>query len=336
MTAPHPCRAQCLAIGTSVPERRLTNAELERMVATDDAWVVARTGISERRLVEPGTPLSALAIPAARQCLERAQVPAASIDGIIVATITGDHTMPATANLVQHGIGAVNAWGFDLLNACNGFLAAITTATAMIESGHARRILVVGGDVMSSVIDYSDRNTCILFGDGCGAVLLTAGPAAGPGVHGFLMRSDGAGGPELVVTNSGSQRSGTERPLLRQNGRTVFSHAVRGMAEVADELLRSLGLGPDDVDLLIPHQANLRIIEAVAERFHLPMERVVVNLGLLGNTTAATLPLALAAAERDGRLRAGTRVLLVAFGGGFAWGACYLTWGGTPDPGSSR
>jgi 3-oxoacyl-[acyl-carrier-protein] synthase-3 len=327
MTPAAPRRAQCVSIGTAVPDRRLTNADLERLVATDDAWITSRTGISERRVVEPGTPLSALAIPAARQCLERAGVPAAEVDGIIVATITGDRIMPATANLVQHGIGAVNAWGYDLVNACNGFLAALASASAMIESGHARRILVVGGDVMSSIVDYADRNTCILFGDGCGAVLLAAGPGDGPGVRGFRMRSDGSGGADLMVADSGSVRDGGARPLLRQNGRAVFTHAVRGMAEIADELLKGLGLNVGDVDLLVPHQANRRIIEAVAERFRLPMERVVVNLDLLGNTTAATLPLALAEAERDGRLRAGSRVLLVAFGGGFAWGACYLTWG---------
>lgn len=326
-------RARIVAVGTALPERRLTNADLERMVDTDDEWIVTRTGIRERRVVEPGTPLSQLAEPAARACLERAGVPAAELDGIVVATITGDHVMPATANLLQDRLGATRAWGYDLVNACNGFVAALANAAAMIESGRARRILVVGGDIMSSVVDYRDRSTCILFGDGAGAVLLEAGEADGPGIVDFELRSDGSGGELLVIPCSGSAMPPDERALaegqhyVKQAGREVFQHAVRRMAEVCEELLDRLGLGPDDVDLLVPHQANLRIIEPTARRIGLPMERVAVNIERVANTTAATIPLALADAERDGRLRPGTRVLLVAFGGGFAWGAAYLTWG---------
>ena len=319
-------RAQCVALGSAIPDRRLTNADLAKSVSTTDEWIRSRTGICERRIVEPGTPLSVLAIAAARDCLTRANVDPTTVDGIILATITGDYLMPATANLVQAGIGASRAWAFDLVNACNGFLSAMTVATSFIESGRARRLLVLGGDVMSSVIDPTDRNTCILFGDGCGAALVEAGTGTG-GVVGFRMRSDGTGANDLIIPNSGSKREPERKQVVFQNGRTVFTHAVRAMAEIAGDLMAELGLTGDDIDLLVPHQANLRIIEATAERCGLPMDKVVVNIDRLGNTTGATLPLALAEAQADGRLTDGTRVLLVAFGGGYSWGACYLIWG---------
>jgi 3-oxoacyl-[acyl-carrier-protein] synthase III len=326
-------RAQCVAVGTAVPERRLTNADLEQMVETNDEWIVSRTGIRERRIAPPGQGLSHLALAASRQCLERAGVPASSLDGIIVATITGDYVMPSTANLVQHGLGAANAWGFDLLNACNGFVAALSSATAYIESGHARRILVIGGDIMSSVVDYSDRNTCILFGDGCGAVLVEAGPSDGYGVVDFEMHSDGSAGGDLIIPCSGSANVTSAEALARgdhyvkQNGIVVFQQAIRRMAEVCESLLTRLSLTGADVDLLVPHQANKRIIEPTAKRLGLSLDKVVINIDRMANTTAATIPLALADAASDGRLKAGSRVLLAAFGGGLTWGACYLTWG---------
>jgi 3-oxoacyl-[acyl-carrier-protein] synthase III len=328
-----PFRAQCVAVGSALPERRLTNADLERMVETTDEWIVTRTGIRERRIAEPGQGLSSLALPASVQCLERAGVAASELDGIIVATISGDYLMPSTANLLQHRLGATRAWGYDLLNACNGFVAALSTAAAFIESGRARRILVVGGDVMSTLIDYRDRNTCILFGDGCGAVLVEAGAADGPGIIGFELHSDGAGGPDLCIPASGSALLHTPQSLaaghhfVKQNGRAVFTQAIRRMTEVCANLLSGLGLSSNDVDLLVPHQANLRIIEPIASRLGLPMAKVVVNIDTVANTTAGTIPLALSDAQRDGRLRPGSRVLLAAFGGGLTWGACYLTWG---------
>jgi 3-oxoacyl-[acyl-carrier-protein] synthase-3 len=326
-------RAQCVAVGSALPERRLTNADLERMVETDDEWIVSRTGIRERRIAEPGTGLSALALPAARECLQRAGVAPETIDGIIVATISGDHVMPTTANILQHQLGATRAFAYDLLNACNGFVAAMSTAAAFIESGHARRMLVVGGDIMSTLIDYRDRNTCILFGDGCGAVLLEAGPADGPGIFGFELHSDGAGANDLTVPCSGSARLATPEALergdqfVKQNGRVVFTHAVRRMSEVCVSLLGTLKLSVADIDLLVPHQANLRILEPTAARLGLPMSKVVVNIERVANTTAGTIPLALADAFADGRLKDGTRVLLAAFGGGLTWGSLYLTWG---------
>jgi 3-oxoacyl-[acyl-carrier-protein] synthase-3 len=326
-------RATCTAVGTCLPERRLTNAELERMVDTTDEWIVTRTGIRERRIQPPGQGLSTLAIPAARQCLDRAGIPAAQLDGIIVATITGDHVMPTTANLVQHALQASGAWAYDLLNACNGFVAALTTAAAFVEAGRARTILVIGGDIMSSRVDYRDRNTCILFGDGCGAVLVQAGPPDGPGIVGWRMHSDGSASHDLCIPSSGSAAPPTSAGLergdqyLKQNGRAVFTQAVRRMSEVCSALLHDLELTSADIDLLVPHQANLRIIEPVAARLGLPMEKVVVNIDRVANTTAGTIPLALAEAAATGRLRPGTRVLLSAFGGGLTWGACYLIWG---------
>ncbi|MCS6970655.1 MAG: beta-ketoacyl-ACP synthase III [Planctomycetota bacterium] len=326
-------RAQLVAIGTAVPERRLTNDDLAARVATSDAWIVARTGIRERRICEPGTGLSRLAVPAAQRCLQRAGVAAQDLDGIIVATITPDMVMPATANLVQHQLGACRAWGFDLANACNGFVAALACATAWIESGRARRVLIIGGDIMSSIVDWDDRATCVLFGDGCGAVLVEAGPPDGPGVRSCQLWSDGSGGADLCVPLSGSAMPKTAEALarrdhcLKQQGRTVFAHAVRRMSEAAQSILRQEGLSAADLDLVVPHQANLRIIEPMAERLGVPMSKVVVNLERYGNTTAATIPLALADAEAEGRLRAGSRVLLVAFGGGYAWGAAYVVWG---------
>ncbi len=326
-------RAQLVAIGTALPERRLTNAELASRLDTTEEWIVSRTGIRERRICEPGQSLMTLAEPAARKCLERAGVSAADIDGIIVATITSNMVMPATANLLQHAIGASRAWAFDVTNACNGFIAALANATTWIESGRARRILVVGGDIMSTLIDWRDRNTAVLFGDGCAAVLVEAGPAEGRGVIGLEMHSDGGPAAELCVPCSGSGMPATPEALargdqfLKQNGKMVFTHAVRRMAEVATSLMHTHSLTAADIDLVVPHQANLRIIMPTAERIGVPMSKVVVNLDRLGNTTAATIPLALADAEADGRLVAGSRVLLVAFGGGLTWGAAYLTWG---------
>jgi 3-oxoacyl-[acyl-carrier-protein] synthase-3 len=241
--------------------------------------------------------------------------------------------MPATANLLQHRIGATRAWAFDVINACNGFVAALANATTWIESGRAKRILVVGGDIMSSIIDWKDRNTCVLFGDGCGAVLVEAGPAEGPGVIGIEMHSDGGPAEELCIPCSGSARPATPEALargehfLKQNGKMVFTHAVRRMAEVATSLMKTHGLSAADIDLVVPHQANLRIIQPTAERIGVPMDKVMINLDRLGNTTAATIPLALADAQAAGRLQPGTRILLVAFGGGLTWGAIYLTWG---------
>ncbi|NRA39959.1 MAG: ketoacyl-ACP synthase III [Planctomycetes bacterium] len=326
-------RAQCVAVSSALPEKRLTNADIEKLVDTNDEWIVSRTGIRERRIAEPGTPLSHFATIAAKDCLEKAGVNAAEIDGIIIGTVTGDHLMPTTANIVQKAIGADNAFAYDLANACNGFVAALSTATSFIESGHSKKILVFGGDIMSSVINYEDRNTCILFGDGCGCVLLEAGPADGPGIFDFELHSDGAGADTLILPSPGSAVPISEEAIaqkkhyITQDGRAVFPQAVRRMTEVSGSLMEKFNLSNDDIDILVPHQANLRIIEPIARRLNLSMDKVIVNIDRVANTTAGTIPLALHDAERAWRLNDGTRVFLVAFGGGFSWGALYLTWG---------
>jgi 3-oxoacyl-[acyl-carrier-protein] synthase-3 len=311
----------------------LSNADLEQMVDTSDEWIRTRTGIQERRLIATGERLSDLAVAAGKECLEQADCDPSTVDGIILATSTADQSMPATANLIQHRLGISGAWGFDLVNACNGFVAALATAAAFIESGRCKRILLLAGDVMSPYLDFTDRNTCILFGDGCGAVLLEAGVPDGPGIIDVIMHSDGAHGDLLQIPCSGSAMPATAEVLadgqqyLKQDGRQVFSHAVRRMAEACDEILERVGVGHEAIDLLVPHQANIRIMDAVARRLNLPKERMVANIHRLGNTTAGTVPLALRDAADDGRLVSGSRVLVTTFGAGFAWGAAYLTWG---------
>lgn len=326
-------RAQCISIGSALPERRLSNQDLEGMVDTSDEWIVSRTGIKERRVVAAGQTLSDLAVAAAQDCLKKAGVSAAELDGIVLATTTGDQTMPASANLVQHRIGATKAWGFDLVNACNGFVAGIATASSFIEAGRAQYVLLIAGDVMTPFIDFEDRNTCILFGDGCGAVLLRAGPADGPGVMEHYMGSDGQFGDLLCIPASGSAKPPSEAVLenkdqyLKQDGRRVFAHAVRRMAEACESLMQQAQITPEDIDLLVPHQANIRIMDSVVRRLNVDREKMMVNIDRLGNTTAGTVPLALADAEAQGRLQAGSRILVTTFGAGFAWGACYLVWG---------
>lgn len=326
-------RAQCIAVSAQVPEKRLRNQDLEQMVDTSDEWITTRTGIKERRIVETGNGLSTLAIPAAQQCLAKAGVLPEELDGIIVATITADHSVPACANLVQKGIGASKAFAYDIGNACNGFISALSNATAFIESGHCQNILVLGGDIMSSIVNYQDRNTCILFGDGCGAILLQAGAADGSGVVDFIMQSDGEGAEFLSIPCSGSaspinaDKMERGEHFVHQDGKNVFPHAVRRMAEVAEQLMERLSLSADDIDIVVPHQANLRIIESTARRMGIGMDKVIINIDKVANTTAGTIPLALADAEERGLLNDGTRVFLVAFGGGFSWGASYLTWG---------
>ncbi|TVR10639.1 MAG: ketoacyl-ACP synthase III [Planctomycetota bacterium] len=332
---PTAIRAQCRAVGSCLPQQVLDNAMLERMVDTSDEWIRTRTGIRERRMVADGEYLSDLAVASCRQCLQRAGLEAEAVDGIIVATSTGDFSMPAVANVVQHRLAATRAWGYDLVNACNGFVSGIATASALIEAGRCQRILLVAGDVMTPYIDFQDRNTCILFGDGCGAVLLEAGPGDGPGVIDWLMGSDGAGADLLKIPCSGSAIRPSPAALdrgdhfLKQEGRQVYNYAIRHMTESCQQLLQRNGLGIGDVDLLIPHQANQRIMTNVAERLQSRPEQLVSNIDRYGNTTAGTIPLAMADALDDGRLVAGSRVLVTAFGAGFSWGSVYLTWGGS-------
>ena len=291
--------AAITAVGGYVPETRLTNADLEKMVETNDEWIKSRTGISERRILkEPGKASSDMAVPAIQEILRKKNLDPKEIDCIICATSTPDMVFPATANLIGHKIGATNAWGFDLAAACSGFLIALSTGAMYIESGRFKKILIVGVDKMSAIVDYTDRATCIIFGDGAGAVLLEPS-TNGFGVHDSILKSDGSGGDFLHMKAGGSLRPATAETVAArehyafQEGKSVFKFAVKGMADVSAELLERNQLTGNDIAWLVPHQANLRIIDATADRMGLSKEKVMINIQKYGNTTAETLPLCL-------------------------------------------
>jgi len=333
-------RAAITAVGKYLPEDRLTNADLERLVDTNDEWIVSRTGIRERRILrDPGKASAFMATEAARECLEKRGIGADEIDLIVVGTVTPDHVFPATACIVQDRLGAANAWGFDVSAACSGFLFALSTGAQFIASGKHQKVLVIGVDKMSAIIDYTDRNTCVIFGDGAGAVLLEP-DTTGVGLIDSIEHTDGSGIASLCMKAGGSMHppsieTVTNREhFLYQDGKTVFKRAVTGMANVAAEVIERNGLTGDDVTWLVPHQANLRIIAATAERAGVPMERVMVNIERYGNTTAATIPLCLA--DYESRLRRGDTLILAAFGGGFTWGAAYVTWAYDGDGGDAQ
>lgn len=321
------------SIGRFLPERKLTNKDLEQMVNTTDEWIMTRTGIRERRILEPGLGNSYMASRAARDCLDRAGVAAADIDVIIVATVTPDMFFPATACLVQDEIGATKAWGFDLSAGCSGFVFALTTAAQMIGSGHYRKALVIGSDVMSSIIDYSDRSTCVLFGDAAGAVLLEPCPDLEHGILDFIQRVDGAGGKFLQMKAGGSRRPASMETVANkehyvyQEGKQVFKFAVTEMAEVAAQIIERNNLTGDDIKLFIPHQANIRIIEASAKRMGIDPGKVMINIDRYANTTAATIPLCLyEAMVEEKRVGKGDHMVIAAFGAGFTWGSILMRW----------
>ena len=323
--------AAITAIGGYVPETRLTNSDLEKMVATNDEWIKTRTGISERRIMkEPNTATSDLAVPAVLEILHKKNLDPKDIDCIICATVTPDMVFPSTANVISDKIGAINAFGFDLSAACSGFLFALTTGASFIESGRCKKVIVIGADKMSAIVDYTDRNTCILFGDGAGAVLLEPNNE-GFGVQDSILKSDGSGKHLLHMKGGGSLRPATVETVLAkehfiyQEGTSVFKFAVKGMADVSAELLERNGLTGDDIAWLVPHQANLRIIEATANRLGLDREKVMVNISRYGNTTAATIPLCLW--DWESQLHKGDNLIFAAFGGGFTWGATLIKWG---------
>ena len=321
------------SVGRFLPERRLTNQDLEKMVDTTDEWILSRTGIRERRILEPGLGNSHMAIRAARDCLERAGVDAAEVDAIIVGTVTPDMFFPSTACLVQKGIGASKAWGFDLSAGCSAFVFSLTTAAQLVEAGRYQKVLAIGSDVMSSILDYEDRNTCVLFGDGAGAVLVEACPEPGFGILDFIQRIDGIGEEHLHMKAGGSRKPSSLETVQRkehyvyQEGRQVFKYAVTEMAEVSARVLERNGLTGDDVKLFIPHQANLRIIDACAKRMGLNPEKVVINIDRYANTTAGTIPLCLydALVERK-QLENGDILIISAFGAGFTWGSILVRW----------
>ncbi len=324
-------RARISSLGRYVPERVLTNADLEKIVDTNDEWIRTRTGIRKRHIVEPGTPTSELAVRACQDALDRRGLHAAEVDLIIVATVTPDMAFPATACILQDKLGAVRAWGFDVSAACSGFPYALTVGAQFIQSGAHERVLVVGADVMSSIVDYEDRTTCVLFGDGAGAVLLEASEDE-TGILDFAHEVDGSGGNLLRLPAGGSALPASHETVdrrqhfLRQEGGRVFKFAVRKMAEVSTNVLVRNAIAPEDLDLLVVHQANERIVDATRERLGLPKRKVVKNIQDYGNTTAATIPLALGTALDDGRLQRGNLVVLTAVGAGLTVGAVLLRW----------
>ena len=324
-------RAEITAVGHYVPEKVLTNHDLEKMVDTNDEWIRSRTGISERRIQEHGAS-SDMAVMAIRNLVDRFGVDLKSIDLIIVATVTPDMFFPATACIIQEKIGAKQAWGFDILAACSGFLYALTTGAKFIESGAHSKVLVVGVDKMSSIVDYKDRNTCILFGDAAGVVLLEPSTDKGYGLIDQRLYCDGAGADFLYMKGGGSLNPSSHETVdkkmhyIFQDGKNVFKLAVKGMADVAAEVMNRNNLTGADIAWLVPHQANLRIIDATAERMGIDRSKVMINIDKYGNTTAATIPLCLSEWVRDGRLTRGHNIVLAAFGAGHTWGAAYVKW----------
>jgi 3-oxoacyl-[acyl-carrier-protein] synthase-3 len=321
------------SVGRFLPERRLTNHDLEKMVDTSDEWIVSRTGIRERRILDPGLGNSYMAVRAAEECLERAGTSPDEIDAIIVGTVTPDMFFPSTACLVQTKLGAKRAWGFDLSAGCSGFVFSLTTGAQLIESGRCKKVLVIGSDVMSTIIDYQDRNTCVLFGDGAGAVLLEPCPEPGFGILDFIQRIEGAGGEFLHMKAGGSQRPASidtvqaRQHYAFQDGPQVFKFAVVEMANVSEEILRRNGLTGDDITLFVPHQANIRIIDAAARRMGIGMDKVIVNIDKYANTTAGTIPLCLYdALVEDKRIKKGDHIVMAAVGAGFTWGSILIRW----------
>ena len=325
-------RAKISAVGTYVPPRLLTNADLEKMVATNDEWITERTGIRERHIVEKGVATSDLATEAARRCLAKRGLAPSDLDTIIVATVTPDMLFPASACLVQEKLGAKGAWGFDLSAACSGFPYALQVGAKLVESGAHKRVMVIGADVMSSIIDYTDRTTCVIFGDGAGAVLIEPCEEGEVGLIDFWHEIDGSGAVSLNMPAGGSllpashETVDNKQHFVHQDGQAVYKFAVRKMAEAAETVLARNGIEGSDLNCFIPHQANKRIILSTAERLKMPLDRVVINIDRFGNTTAGTIPLAMNTALEEGRLKKGDLVLLASVGAGFTVGATLLRW----------
>ena len=310
----------------------MTNADLEKLVDTNDEWIRQRTGVVERHVVDSGVGTSALVVPAAQQAVAQAGLTPDDIDLIVVGTTTPDTVFPSTACLVQHQIGASNAWGFDLGAACSGFTYALTTAAELVSTGSHRHALAIGADVMTSILDYQDRATCVLFGDGAGAAVVSPANEDEPAIIDFAHEIDGSGGPALCLPAGGSLRPASHETVdqrlhfIRQDGQAVFKFAVRKTTEICKRILEKNEIGVDQLDLFVSHQANKRIIMSAAERLGLDEKKVVVNIERYGNTTGATIPLALADSIADGRLNKGDLVLLASVGAGFTVGSVLLRW----------
>jgi 3-oxoacyl-[acyl-carrier-protein] synthase III len=325
-------RAKISALGTYVPPRLLTNADLEKMVDTTNDWIMSRVGIRERHIVDKGIATSDLAVEAAKKALAQRGLAPNDIDVIIVGTVTPDMLFPSTACLVQNKLGATGVWGFDLSAACSAFIYAVQTGAQFIASGAHKRVLVIGADAMSSIIDYTDRATCVLFGDGAGAVILEAAENDSEGLIDFIHEVDGSGGGYLYMPGGGSLNPSTHETVdnkmhyVHQDGQQVFKFAVRKQTDLCSRLLERNGLKATDIDAFIPHQANLRIINATVERLGLRPESVIVNIDRYGNTTAGTIPLAMNTAIEEGKLKKGSLVLMASVGAGFTVGAALLRW----------
>lgn len=323
--------AKITGVGMYVPDKVMDNKYFESIVETSDEWIKTRTGISERRLLERGA-TSDLAAGAALDLFAKHNVDPKEIDAIIVATVTPDMFFPATACLVQNKIGATNAWGFDLSAACSGFLFALQTGATLIEGGRYKKVLVIGADKMSSITDYTDRNICILFGDAGSAVLLEPTEEKNLGLQKSILRVDGSGKDALHMLGGGSLNPASHQTVdkkwhyIYQDGKAVFKVAVKGMADVSAELMEISGLKSEDVAYLVPHQANLRIIDATAERMGISKDKVMINIDKYGNTTAATIPLCLTEYYRNGKVKKGDNLILAAFGAGYTWGAAHIVW----------
>jgi len=323
--------AAITGVGMYVPDKILDNKYFESIVDTNDEWIVSRTGIRERRVMENGA-TSDMAIKACEDLFKTTKVKPEEIDVIIVATVTPDMFFPATACLVQEKIGAKNAWGFDLSAACSGFLFALQTGASLIQSGSYRKVIVVGSDKMTAITDYTDRNNCILFGDAASAVLLEPTNDLNYGIKDSLLYVDGSGKESLYMKGGGSLNPPSHETVdkkmhyIYQDGKAVFKVAVKGMADISFEIMQKNGLKSENVAYLVPHQANLRIIDATADRMGISKDKVMINIDKYGNTTAATIPLCLTEYYRDGKVKKGDNLILVAFGAGYTWGAMYLTW----------
>jgi len=324
-------RAKITALGTYVPPRVLTNADLEKMVETSDEWIMSRTGIRERHIVDKGMATSDLAVEAARLALTERGIDPNEIEAIVVATVTPDMLFPSTACLVQHKLGMKGVWGFDLSAACSAFVYALQTGAQFVATGAHKKVLVIGADVMTSILDFTDRATCILFGDGAGAVILEPSEDDA-GIIDFVHEVDGSGGCSLYMPGGGSLHPATHETVdqkmhyVHQDGQAVFKFAVRKMADVCEKLLARNGVTASDIDCFIPHQANQRIIKATADRLGLKSESVIINIDRYGNTTAGTIPLAMHTAREEGKLKKGDLVLLASVGAGFTVGATLLRW----------
>jgi len=324
-------KANITAAGKYLPKKVLTNHDLENIVETSDEWIQSRTGIRERRIVQNGEATAEMSTNAIRDLMKKKNLDPEEIDTIIVATITPDMMFPSSAALIQKNINAINAWGYDLSAACSGFLFALESGAALIESKRCKKVIVVGADTMSSILNFQDRNTCILFGDGAGAVLLE--PSEDYGIIDSELKIDGNGGEYLKMDAGGSLLPATYETIdnklhyIAQDGKTVFKYAVKGMADISYEVANRNNLKAEDIALFIPHQANKRIIDATMERLGLNESQVMINIDKYANTTAATIPICIAEAAENNLLNKGDNVILSTFGAGFSWGATYLKWG---------